>query len=45
MTMQFLKRMLNAALALAAIYGLSLAVHYSTLHKLVSPIASAVWGS
>ena len=45
MTMQFLKRMLNAALILAAIYGLGVAVHHSTLHKFVSPIASAVWGS
>ncbi len=45
MTMQFLKRMLNAALVLAAIYGLSQAVHQSTFHKVISPIASAVWGS
>src|SRR5436309_1003180 len=45
MTMLFLKRTLNAALLLAAIYGLGHAVHNSTLHKVVSPIASAVWGS
>ncbi|HZR66746.1 MAG TPA: hypothetical protein VFA85_16510 [Terriglobales bacterium] len=43
--MQFFKRMLNAALLLAAMYGLGIAVHHSTLNKFVSPIASAVWGS
>lgn len=45
MTMQFLKRTVSAALVLAAMYGLGLAIHHSTLHKFVSPIASAVWGS
>ncbi len=45
MTMRFLKWMLNVVLVLAAAYGVSLAAHQSTILKIVSPIASAVWGS
>lgn len=45
MSRKALKGMLSVALLLAAIYGVSLAVHPTTFNKIVSPIASAVWGS
>jgi len=45
MNMLVWKRILNAALFLAAVYGLSQVVHPTIFHKIISPIASAVWGS
>ena len=45
MSRKALKRTLNVALLLAAMYGLTQAIHRSTFNKVVSPIASAVWGS
>ena len=45
MSKKALKRMLNVALLLAAIYGLTQTVQQTALKKVVSPIASAVWGS
>lgn len=44
MTSSALKRILSAALLLAAMYAVSQVVHPTTW-KVVSPIASAVWGS
>lgn len=45
MSKKALRRMLNVALLLAAVYGLTQTIHRSTFNKVVSPIASAVWGS
>lgn len=45
MSRKALKLTLNIALLLAAMYGVSQTIHRSSFSKLVSPIASAVWGS
>ena len=45
MSRKALLRTLNVALLLAAIYGVSQTIHRSTFNKVISPIASAVWGS
>jgi hypothetical protein len=45
MSRKALKRVLNVALLLAVVYGLTQTIHRSTFNKVVSPIASAVWGS
>lgn len=45
MNMRIWKRILNTALFLAAVYGLSQVVHPTIFNKVISPIASAVWGS
>jgi hypothetical protein len=45
MSRKALKRTLNVFLLLAAIYGLTQTIHRSSFNKVVSPIASAVWGS
>jgi hypothetical protein len=45
MSTKAFKRMLSVALLLAAVYGLTQTIHQTALRKVVSPIASAVWGS
>jgi hypothetical protein len=45
MTLSVFKRILSAALLLAAVYAVSQVVYPTTWNKVVSPIASAVWGS
>lgn len=45
MTKQSLRKILNVALLLALILGLGQAIHRTAFQKVISPIASAVWGS
>lgn len=44
MSMPVWKRILNAALFLVAVYALSQVIHPTSFNKVISPIASAVWG-
>lgn len=45
MTKQALRKALNVALLLAVIVGLGQVIHRTAFQKVISPIASAVWGS